>query len=54
MNKADMTIIKIKACEGFNDAVKKILNPIDGFGYKLTKNEQDFCLHYAKLYFTKQ
>lgn len=53
MNKADITIMRIKSCKDMTDAVKKILDPVKGFGYKLTKNEQNFCLHYAKLYFSK-
>ena len=54
MNKMDITIMRIKACKTLEEACKKILNPIEGFGYKLTKNEIDLCLHYAKLYFGKE
>ena len=51
MNKADITISHINNCKTFDEAIKKILNPVAGFGYKLTKNEISFCIHYAKLYF---
>lgn len=51
MNKMDITIMKIKACENLAEAIKKIENPIKGFGYKLTKNEITLCIHYARLFF---
>ena len=51
MNKADITIGHIKACNTYEEAWRKITNPVEGFGYKLTKNEISFALHFAKLYF---
>lgn len=51
MNKMDITIMHIEACNNLQEAQKKISDPIKGFGYKLTKNEQCLCFHYAKLYF---
>lgn len=51
MNKADITIMRIKACKDYKEAVGKILDPIKGFGYNLTNNERSFCLEVAKLYF---
>lgn len=51
MNKMDITIAHIERCESESEAWKKIDNPIEGFGYNLTKNEKTLCKHYAKLYF---
>lgn len=51
MNKMDITIAHVQACKTLREAWDKISDPIKGFGYRLTKNEQYLCYHYAKLYF---
>ena len=53
MNKVDITISHIESCEDLQEALAKIQDPIKGFGYKLTKNEINFCRYYAFLYFNK-
>lgn len=51
MNKMDITIGHIEHCDNLSEALKKIYDPVKGFGYKLTKNEQTLCIYYAKLFF---
>lgn len=54
MNKMDITIAHIRACATLEEAFEKIRNPIKGFGYKITRNEQTLCMHYAKLFFERK
>ena len=51
MDKMDITIGHIQACKDFEEAWHKLGDPVEGFGYKLTKNEVTLCMYYARLYF---
>ena len=51
MNKADITIARIRKCKDIGEAMYKVRNSLKEFGYKLNCTEQSFCFHYAELFF---
>lgn len=51
MNKAEITIMRIKNCETYEEACEKINDPIKGFGYNLSSNDRSYCLAIARMHF---